>query len=449
LKHTFYMGLAGPAADPSYGRTKTKLSWGFTFVEVLVAVAVIGTLGGVAYVNFAGAREATVAGKLAADVRVLNNGIDNYLAAGGSLTGVTTADGALAKLKSVATDYSSARTLGVTGSFVDPRITIIYQDQEEGNSSAPRAFYTNSSPPRFYVDWGGGIGIKEFAFDEEGAGATAATETRTRTLDQAATNGWVWDYNDRSVGSAPAGLVPTAVDIAGGPTNVGQTIIPLLPPTFSPAGGSRVITSYPLQLTIVDPNDSDISRVYYSLNGSPYVLFTTPFNIDPDTSVSALCISLDPSRYASSSVVSANYTATPLALTISLTAPASVTYAQAGGAMLNEALQTPPLATVGLTASVPPPYLTSSNFNVRYTLNGSIPSGTNGISGPAFSGSFVSPSISLGLSNFGSNASINLQAVALTLKPTWFTSSGVVQRTVVAQQQALPASSCSSGLPWA
>jgi prepilin-type N-terminal cleavage/methylation domain-containing protein len=413
--------------------------WGFTFVEVLVAIAVIGVLGGVAYVNFTGAQEGTGASKLENDVRVLNNAIDSYLAAGGSLTNATTAGAVLDKLKTVATDASAERTLGVTGSFVDPRTTIVLQTAAEGNSAVRRAFFTNSSPPRFYTASAGGVGIKEFAFDEVAAGATAATETRTRTLDQASTDGWVWDYNDRTVAAAPAGLVPTAVDVAGGTTNVGQTIIQLNPPTFSPVEGAYTLADYPLPFRIDDPNDPTISRIYYSLNGSPYVLFNTPFTIDPDTSVSAQSVSLDPSRYSSSTIATANYTLTPLLLTISLTAPVSVTYAQAGGAMLNQPAQTPLSATVALTPAIPAPYLTSSNFNIRYTLNGSTPSAINGIVGPAFSDTFESPSIPLGISNFGTNASINIQAMAVTLRPSWFISSGVVQRTVTAQTEPMTA----------
>ncbi len=416
--------------DPTHQLPRRSL--GFTFVEVLVAMAVIGIFGGVAYVNLTGAHEGTDTAKLENDVQVLNNAIDSYLAAGGSLSNATTAEAVLDKLKTVATAASAERTLGVTGSFVDPRTTIVLQTADEGNSSARRAFLTNSSPPRFYTAGGGGAGIKEFAFDEVAAGATAATETRVRTLDQASTNGWVWDYNDRTVASAPAGLVPTAVDIAGGTTNVGQPILNLEPPTFSPAAGAYALTLYPRSLTIVDPNDPTISRIYYSLNGSAYVLFNTPFNIDPGTSVSALCVSLDPSRYANSTVATATYTAIPLTLAIALSAQGSVTYAQAGGAMLNQAVQTPPSATVSLTSAVPAQYLTSSNFNIRYTVNGTTPSATNGIVGPAFSGSFVSPAISLALSNFGTNASLNIQAVAISLQPSWFTSSSVVQRTVTA-----------------
>jgi prepilin-type N-terminal cleavage/methylation domain-containing protein len=416
---------------------------GFTFVEVLIAIAVIGTLGGVAYVNFTGAQEGTSAGKLENDVRVLNNAIDSYLAAGGSLTNATTAGAVLDKLKTVATAASAERTLGVTGAFVDPRTTIVLQTAAEGNSAVRRAFFTNSSPPRFFTASAGGVGIKEFAFDEVAAGAAAGTETRTRTLDQASADGWVWDYNDRTVAAAPAGLVPTAVDIAGGTTNVGQPVISLDPPTFSPVGGAYTLSLYPRQLSMDNPNEASLpgaSRIYYSLSSSsgPYVLYSTPFNIDPDTQVWALCVSLDPSRYTSSSVATANYTATPLLLAISLTAPASVTYAQAGGAMTNEALQIPPSATVALTASVPSPYISSSNFNLRYTLNGTSPTNVAALQGPAFSGSFVSPAIGLGLTNFGTNTSINIQAAAVTLRPTWFTSSGIVQRTVTASQVALP-----------
>jgi prepilin-type N-terminal cleavage/methylation domain-containing protein len=408
----------------------------FTLVEILVALGIVAVLGSVGYVSVTGVREQAASGKLEQDVRVLNNAIDSYLASGGSLDGVTTASAVLAKLKTRASTASAAATLGSVGSFVDPRTQTVTQTSAEAASSTPRAYFTSSPSPRFFTATTGAAGIKEFTLDETAAAGAPATENRTQTLAEGST--WIWNYTNATPPAAPAMLVPTAVDAAV-TLSSGTVVLPLQPPTITPAGGARALNLFPIGVSFAaNPNPAGSSAIYYSVNNGPYVLYVgTQFPANPGDIVRALCVTLDPSRYSNSGTVQETYDMTPLQLVVSLSAPASVTYAQAGGAMIGQAAQTPPNATVNLVSTVPSAYLTGANFSIRYTTDGTDPfsSGTAVTYTNFVNGTYSSPQISLALANFrtnGTNVFIPIRAGALAINPTWFISSALVSNSVTA-----------------
>lgn len=406
----------------------------FTLVEILVALGIVAVLGSVGYVSVTGVREQAASGKLEQDVRVLNNAIDSYLASGGSLDGVTTASAVLAKLKTRASTASAAATLGSVGSFVDPRTQAVTQSTDEAASSTPRAYFTSSPSPRFFTATTGAAGIKEFTLDETAAAGAPATENRTQTLAEGST--WIWNYTNATPPAAPAMLVPTAVDAAV-TFSSGTVALPLQPPVISPSGSTLPLGSFPQLLSIANPNPAGASAIYYSINNGPYVLYVAQFNANPGDIVRALCVTLDPSRYYNSGTVTETYTVTPLQLVVSLSAPASVTYAQAGGAMIGQAAQTPPNATVNLVSTVPSAYLTGANFSIRYTTDGTDPfsSGTAVTYTNFVNGTYSSPQISLALANFrtnGTNVFIPIRAGAQAINTAWFTSSALVSNSVTA-----------------
>ncbi|MBE2181747.1 MAG: type II secretion system protein [Chthoniobacterales bacterium] len=407
--------------------------WAFTLVELLVAVAVISVLSTVGYIAVTGVREGTASSKLEQDVAVLNNAIDSYMASGGSMDNVTTASAALAKLKTRATAASAARTLGATGSFVDPRTTLVLQNAAEAGTPVLRAYFTATPTPRFYTATAGPAGIKELALNEAAAAAAPATETREQTLAQNTESGWIWAYEDKAPPEEGAAAVPVATDYQT-VFESGTTVITLDPPVISPAQGSRTILEYPLTLGISNPNPTGSSVIYYSLNGGPYVLFSTPFTIGPGA-VTAVCVSLDKSRYADSAPAAATYGVTPIQLAVGLSAPTSLTYAQAGGSMIGEATQFAPSATVSLlTSGIASQYLNGLQF--LHTTDGSDPlsSGT----AVTNSGTSTSVAINLAVSNWGGNGSLNLRAAARAINTSYFISSAVSEATVVASPVVLP-----------
>ena len=106
--------------------------------------------------------------------------------------------------------------------------------------------------------------------------------------------------------------------------------------------------------------------------------------------------------------------------------------------MLNQLAQAVSEATISLGVSVPPPYISSANFQVRYTSDGSDPltSPTASVASN-FSGAFPPVSFGLGLSSWGANGSLTVRAAAVSLRPDWFTSSAVVSATVSPQRVSL------------
>jgi hypothetical protein len=162
--------------------------------------------------------------------------------------------------------------------------------------------------------------------------------------------------------------------------------------------------------------------------------------VDPGSVVTTVAVSVDPSRYYNSPACAESYELDPLPLAVAINAPASMTYAQAGGSMTGQPLLSPLQATISLNVSIPPPYLSSANFQVRYTTDGTDPASSGTAqTGPSFSGSFPPLPVDLGLAAWGANNSLTISAVAVSTRPEWFTSSPVVSNTVSIAKTALDA----------
>lgn len=304
---------------------KSPKARGFTLVEILLIVALVGILSGAAYQSLFGVREGAADAKLRNDVRVLNSAIDTYRAAGGNLEGVSLWGDALTKLKTSASN--AAEIIGPKGPFVDIRIAGVEQSSDEAGSGALRAYFTNDGEnPRFLVASSGPVGIKEFVFDE--SLVAPASETRSAVVAQASQGGWIWDYEEApplSVTSLPA-VVPGVS--ANTNTIAAAAIFSLAVPQISPAADVYDLGSPP-QISLVNPNPAGASTLVYGLGaGSPGTAYSASFPLSAPGPVTAQALSLDPSRYADSQVTSRTYYARPV-LSFVPPPPASVTYAMA------------------------------------------------------------------------------------------------------------------------
>jgi hypothetical protein len=217
---------------------------------------------------------------------------------------------------------------------------------------------------------------------------------------------------------------------------------------INPAGQTFDLSGFPLTVEIdnsVNPAGSSI--VYYRIgtaespeSGSWVLWVGSPFTVDPGSVVTTVAVSVDPSRYYNSPACAESYELDPLPLAVAINAPASMTYAQAGGSMTGQPLLSPLQATISLNVSIPPPYLSSANFQVRYTTDGTDPASSGTAqTGPSFSGSFPPLPVDLGLAAWGANNSLTISAVAVSTRPEWFTSSPVVSNTVSIAKTALDA----------
>lgn len=62
---------------------------GFTLVELVIVIAIIGVLAGLAIPHFLDSQAKTRSARAAADMRILQSAIEQYMAAGNSITNLT------------------------------------------------------------------------------------------------------------------------------------------------------------------------------------------------------------------------------------------------------------------------------------------------------------------------------------------------------------------------
>lgn len=392
----------------------------FTLVEILIVIAALGVLASVAVVSLTGVPDEARKAKLEQDVAIANNAIDAYLAAGGDAAQLTEDNVVSALKQRVAPPPGPGEIVGPQGPFLDTRVITKPTD------FAWSALYTTDPQPRFYV-----VQSRDgVVFDLGPAMAVGGAPERA----DAARGRWVWDYTTATApGQAPA-FVPLAIDAPYTSTNIPLAAVTLAAPVISPGSMSANLWEFPLSVSIANPNPSGSSRIYYRAgSGGNYVLYdNTPFNVDPGTTLYAIAVSLDPSRYYNSASASAEYSVIPLQLAVSIDAPGSITYAQAGGLFTNQAQLSPSSATINLdNTNIPAPYLRSANFTVQYTTDGTDPlsSGT-AVAGPDFTGYYTPQSASLALANWGTNTSLTIRAAAKAVNTSWFISSPVDEATV-------------------
>ena len=413
---------------------------GFSLVEILVIVAVIGVVSTVAIPIITGVPDAAKKEKLEQDVLVANNAIDSYLASGGDPEQLTS-ENVLTALKSRVYGGMPAEMMGPQGPFIDLAVTTNATD------FAWSALFTTDPRPRFYV-------AQSAAGVVFGKGPSMAIGGVAERPDEARPS-WLWTYGAATPPPQQDVFTPLAVDTGVSPTNTAVAGVTLGPPLVSPGGTNGTLWNFPIPVLMTNTNPPGSSRIYFKVGSGNYSLFEdgTALSISPDTTLIAVCVSLDPSRYYNSTAASNFYGVTPLQLAVKLTVPGSVTYAQAGGLLQGVNQLQPVSATITLEDAalndnllvqeggndrfIPPAYLKNANFFVRYTTDGSDPR-TNGITGPAFDGFFSPVSVPLGLAVWGTNSAITVRAAAISSQPAFFTTSGVSSGKASVAPTSLP-----------
>jgi type II secretory pathway pseudopilin PulG len=420
-------------------------SRGFTLVETLVIIAVIGVLASVTIPLVTGVPDAAKKEKLEQDVVIVNNAIDAYLAAGGDAAQLTSGN-VLAALKSRVYGGMPAEMMGPQGPFLDPSVVTNATD------FAWSANFTTDPRPRFVV-------AQNTAGVVFGKGPATAVGGVAERPDEARPS-WLWSYAEATPPPEREAFVPLAVDTGYSSTNVPLVGITLGPPLVTPTSMTTNLWRFPLQISMTNTNPAGSSRIYYKVGAGNYTLYDgSPFPVDPGATLFAVSVSLDPSRYYNSTEVTNVYGVIPLPLAVRIQAPASITYAEAGGVLQGVAQLSPTQVTVLLEDAVntlggapdnllvsetgndkyiPPSYLRDANFVVKYTLDGSDPAvSPSAVTGPSFNGSYSPVSISLALAAWGTNSSLPLRAAAVSARPDLFTSSPPASNTVTAARTAL------------
>lgn len=282
---------------------------GFSLIEVLVVISVLAIVAGTAFSFISGIKESSDDLKLDSDVRKVNSAVGIYKAMGGSLDGLTDPQEVLDKLKTVVNADLANRMPGLGGSVIDPRLEAVIateiaeEDFSEWNPATQKFEVVTDGIPKQNIK------IKAFALGDEPTVIVA--EARDATMKYSKEDTWVWDYQDRSAGGPTGPTVFAVADVPDSPipppTGVPPPPAKLDPIEFSIPGGDHPDTSFPLSLTLSDPNASG-SEIVYWINSDPPAVYAGPLSISPDDVVSTYANSLDDALWIDSITVSWTYT---------------------------------------------------------------------------------------------------------------------------------------------
>lgn len=344
-------------ADPCLAlRRPRALRSGFSMVEIIIALTLLGLVGAVIVDKVISTRTAAKSTKLVSDVKRLNSIVAVYLAEGGSLANVTTVQGVLDKLKTVRPSSEIQRNVGMmTGRGVDKRLVARTQTAKEASSTDPRVVW-NSTSNQFEIKTSGNGAVAEFKFDDSLATAAPATDTRSRSnVLYNGDPGWVWapgtnaenaflsPINVAMANTAVTPLLdpttsPTSSSSSGGITTTtatgtvttssssstssssngsnpsgtlpnGSTPGKLPTPVITTKGGRFSADNFPTQ-EFIDPNASPgaYSVLKYQLNNTgSWITYTGPLSVPSGTTITAKNVSTNTTLYTDSSTDTESY----------------------------------------------------------------------------------------------------------------------------------------------
>lgn len=305
-------------------------SRGFTLIEVMITVSVVGVVAFLATITASNVMTSTQERKLTSDVESLNRSVGAFLASGGDLSKAKTAADVLMALKMEMENAS--RVPGFGGTKVDDRVTFEYQSEKEAGGGSLRAYWDGDKKRFILAESGEAGGIKGLGLSDTPVGNDDAdVEAGKASMLYAQKGTWIWDYADGvpltppGPIDVPLGNVPdTTPDTSTGPPGPqpGPGSTPLTPPVFSIASGSYSISSFNLPLTLSNPNPAGSSEIYYSVDFGNWNLYSGSFQVHPGAVVAAQTIATT-DQYQNSSRVDQSYEATPIGLIPPLISPSS------------------------------------------------------------------------------------------------------------------------------
>lgn len=330
-----------PALHPHPPRRAGRA--GFSVMEMVVLIAMLGVLVTVALIGVGNQPVVIRNAKLESDVASLNQSVALYVADGGSVTGLSTPQSVLDKLKRArpASEWRG-HTGATSGRVIDTRLRARTTTAASGSQLRAR---WNSQAQRFELTTAGGTAVSEFYLDDALASVDPGTETRPtapRVKFNTAAKGWVWGSNNNATpgiayaapgdttgnGSAkpfdpdesanattpdPGG--PGGGGDDGGPTGPGdgggaQTEAAKLPrPLIQPDGGSYAYNSFPGYATLTrNGAPAGDSQLMYQKNGGAWTVYDgSPITLASSDKLTARNFTTNTSLYRDSDLTSGEF----------------------------------------------------------------------------------------------------------------------------------------------
>lgn len=308
-------------------------------------IAVLGVLGTIAVTMMGNQSAAVRETKLDSDVASINHMVSAYLADGGSLSGLTSPQAVLDKMKRVRPQAEWQMHSGATsGRLVDTRLKARVSSSNS-TSGAPRARW-NTQKQRFELTKAGGAAVTEFYLDDNLRNTDFGTDSTRRAakMKYNKSRGWVWGNTATASGIAynsPGGNsgsgtgdpfnpdedLPAAPPTdpgdggtggggggSGGGTGGGGGSTPqpvsLPRPVINPSGGTYGFSAFPSVITL-SPNGApggSGSQLQYRKNGGSWTNYDgSPLAITSADVFDARNVALDTVNYRDSSTSKASY----------------------------------------------------------------------------------------------------------------------------------------------
>lgn len=405
----------------------------FTLIEILIVVGAIAVVGSAGYVVATNVQENARESKLETDMAAVNSALQLYKANGGQIAADDTAQEVVQKLQQSANQSTGAKSTGLKGSFLDTRVKPI--PLEDANSSQLRVVW-NAEQGRFMLAREGQDAIQRFDLDDASAAAgPSATNERKNNLEVATVDKWIWDYEDKEVANAAPAPTPPVNARPDYTDPVASNRSKLAMPEVVDTNPGKTLDKFDKSITLSNPNIPGISQIYYrtgtnyrnGATGTPTLYEGQQITIKPDGVVEAYADSIDPDRWDDSDNEEEPFDFTKATLSPAINVPATLTYAQAGGAMASGGVQAVPNATISM-AAVGGAYFNSTNIRVTYT-------GLN-VSGTAnsFNGSFPSITVPLGPPDVwtASTGTVSVLAQSTGTDPAYFNQGSASQTISIA-----------------
>ena len=269
-------------------KSKLKLNFrrlrGFTAMEMLATVGLVGILGAISLSLFVGVHDSTRTQRVHSDIDSLNRAIMAYQANGGTLAAGVTAHQVLSQLKTVGDSLTQRIQPGFSGSYIDGRLIA-----EDVSASDPgvRAVW-DSAGLQFRAEEDAD-GYRFRLLDQETADAGQEEARGQQSHQFAKSSAWVWDFVETSAATlAPSNPATTSDhDPTLSPTYASP--VQLGAPIFSIPGGMYPSTDFPLALTLTNPPSNPLGTpIRYSVDGSPWQLYDgNPLTVTAETEVVA------------------------------------------------------------------------------------------------------------------------------------------------------------------
>ncbi len=235
----------------------------------MVAVMMIAVLVGIAIATFTDTSKSSRRLAIEGDAAMMNKAVQSYLGSGGSLAGVTSASGVIAKLKTKSSASQTQQIAGLRGPFLDQRLDLVPATTSDDWSITYDAGSKTFKP----VSGRNGLVTK---MNESLAEVPVVAEDRRVSLALAKSEPWVWDYADKNAGPKAGPVRPIITNVAPvapiNPATPSQTLR-LNPPTFSLQGFQLGPLDFPQKITLTNVNPAGSSELYFRMNGGAWAKY--------------------------------------------------------------------------------------------------------------------------------------------------------------------------------